>query len=57
MQQQYIKTKEGYAYNSTHPKGGVSSSKDNFVVNQTLIFQIMFCGKSPTFRVAAKHYA
>ena len=43
-------------YNSTYPKGGVSCSKDSFVVNQTLVFQIMFCGKSPALRVAAKRY-
>jgi len=43
--------------NSTYPKGGVSSSKDSFVVNQTLVFQINFCGKSPALRVAAKRYA
>jgi hypothetical protein len=41
-------------YNSTYPKGGVSCSKDSFVVNQTLFFQIKFCGKSPALRVAAK---
>ena len=40
--------------NSTYPNGGVSCSKDNFVVNQTLVFQIKFCGKSPALRVAAK---
>ena len=42
------------APNSTYPKGGVSFSKDSFVVNQTLVFQIKFCGKSPALRVAAK---
>jgi hypothetical protein len=42
------------AANSTYPKGGVSSSKDSFVVNQTLVFQIKFCGKSTALRVAAK---
>lgn len=42
------------AHNSTYPKGGVSFSKDNFVVNRTLVFQIKFCGKSPALRVAAK---
>ena len=42
------------AYNSTYPKGGVSCSKDSFVFNQTLVFQIKFCGKSPALRVAAK---
>jgi hypothetical protein len=41
------------AANSTHPKGGVLCSKDNVVVNQTLVFQIKFCGKSPALRVAA----
>ena len=35
--------------NSTYPKGGVSCSKDSFVVNQTLVFQIKFCGKNPHF--------
>jgi hypothetical protein len=44
-------------YNSTYPKGGVSCSKDNFVVNQTLVFQNKFCGKSPALLVAAKRYA
>jgi len=37
-----------------YPKGGVSCSKDSFVVNQTLVFQIKFCGKSPALRVAAE---
>lgn len=41
------------AANSTYPKGGSSCSKDSFVVNQTLVFQIKFCGKSPALRVAA----
>ena len=41
------------ACNSTYPKGGFSCSKDSFVVNQTLVFQIKFCGKSPALRVAA----
>ena len=40
-------------YNSTYPKGGFSCSKDSFVVNGTLVFQIKFCGKSPALRVAA----
>jgi hypothetical protein len=42
--------------NSTYPKGGVSCSKDSFVDNQTLVFQIKFCGKSPALLVAAKRY-
>lgn len=44
------------APNSTYPKGGVSCSTDSFVVNQTLVFQINFCGKRPALRVAAKRY-
>src|SRR5690606_11947535 len=43
-------------HNSTYPKGGVSCSKDCFVVNHTLVFQIKFCGKSPALRVAANRY-
>jgi len=31
-------------------------SKDSFVVNQTLVFQIKFCGESPALLVAAKRY-
>ena len=49
-----MQTERTAAYNSTYPKGGVSCSKDSFVVNQTLVFQIKFCGKSPALRVAAK---
>jgi hypothetical protein len=49
--------KEQRTANSTYPKGGVSCSKDSFVVNQTLVFQIKFCGKSPALRVAAKRCA
>jgi len=49
-----IETLKTAAGNSTYPKGGVSCSKDSFVVNQTLVFQIKFCGKSPALRVAAK---
>jgi len=47
---------ESRTANSTYPKGGVSCSKDSFVVNQTLVFQIKFCGESPALRVAAKRY-
>jgi hypothetical protein len=41
------------AHNNTYPKGGVSCSKDSFVVGGSLVFQIKFCGKSPALRVAA----
>jgi hypothetical protein len=44
------------AHNSTYPKGGVSCSKYSFVVNQTLVFQIKFCGEIPALRVAAKRW-
>ena len=44
--------KEARLHNSTYPKGGVSFSKDSFVVNQTLVFQIKFCGKNPALRKA-----
>jgi len=46
--------KEARTANSTYPKGGVSCSKDSFVVNGSLVFQIKFCGESPALRVAAK---
>ena len=43
-------------YNSTYPKGGVSCSKDSFVVNGSLVFQIKFCGRNPALRVAANRW-
>jgi len=42
--------------NSTYPKGGSLCSNDSFLVHQTLVFQIKFCGKSPALRVAANRY-
>jgi len=48
------RTERNTAGNSTYPKGGGSCSKVSFVVNQTLVFQIKFCGKSTALRVAAK---
>jgi hypothetical protein len=54
----YLLTEKRKAtHNSTYPKGGGSCSKDSFVINQTLVLQIKFCGKSPALRVAAKRYA
>ena len=53
---QLVDRKKQRRHNSTYPKGGVSCSKDSFVVNQTLVFQIKFCGKSPALRVAAKRW-
>lgn len=43
-----LSLKELAAYNSTYPKGEISCSKDRFVVNETLVFQIKFCLKCPT---------
>jgi hypothetical protein len=39
---------------STYPKGGVSFPFDSFMVNETFVYQMKFCGKSPALRVAAK---
>ena len=51
-----IEGQKGQTPNSTYPKGGVSCSKDSLVGNQTFVFQIKFCGKSPALRVAAKRW-
>ena len=48
---------KGCQFNSTYPKGGVSCSKDSFVVIGSSVFQIKFCGKNPALRVAAKRYS
>jgi hypothetical protein len=45
------------AGNSTYPKGGVSCTKDRFVVNETFVLLINICVESPALRVAAKRYA
>jgi len=50
----YSKSKT--ATNSNHPKGGVSCFNDSFVVTKTLVFQIKFCGNSPSLRLAANRY-
>lgn len=39
-------------YNSIFAIGMVSCSKDSFVVNGTLVFQIKFCAKNPALRQA-----
>jgi len=56
MEMTHHQTNSKAAANSTYPKGGVSCSKDRLVVNETLVFQIKFCGESPALRVAAKRY-
>lgn len=43
-------------YNSAYPKGGGSCSKDSFVANGTLVFQIKSFGKNSALRVAANSY-
>jgi len=40
-------------YNSTYPKGGISCSKDRFVVAESSVLQMQFSGKNPALRVAA----
>lgn len=50
-------TKGQRTANSSYPKGAVSYAKDSFVVHQTLVFQIKFCGKSPVLRVAANCFS
>jgi hypothetical protein len=44
------------AANSTFAIGGVSCSADSFVFNQTLVFQIKFCGEIPAHRKSANRY-
>ena len=44
----------GAACNIIYTQAGVSCSKDSFVLNQTIVFQIKFCVKSPALRVVAK---
>jgi hypothetical protein len=48
--------KEQRRHNSTYPKGGVSCSKDSFVVIETFVLLINICGELPALRVAAKRY-
>lgn len=45
------------AANCAYTKNWVSCSKDSFLINQTLVFQIKFCGKNPIFWLAAKRYS
>jgi len=45
------------AGNSTYKKLAVQCSADTFVVNQTLVFRIKFCGKNRQLLVAANRYA
>ena len=47
-------TKEQRTHNIGLAKVAVQCSADTFVVNQTLVFQIKFCGKSSAHRKSAK---
>ncbi len=49
-------TRRTTATNSTYPKGGVSCFADSFVVAESSVLRMKFCGKSPALRVAAKRY-
>jgi len=43
--------------NSTYKKLAVQYSADTFLVNQTLVLRIKFCGENRQLLVAAKRYA
>jgi hypothetical protein len=47
---------EKTAYNSTYPKGVVSSFKDSFVVKESSVLRINFSGKKPAHRKSATRY-
>jgi hypothetical protein len=49
-----LSIKELAAYNSTYPKGGVSSPLDSLVVAESSVLRTNFCAKKPALRVAAK---
>ena len=42
--------------NSDLAKGGVSCFVETFVVNQTFVLRMNFCGKNPALRQAANRY-
>ena len=51
-----MEVKEPPAITSPTQKACFRVPKTVFVVNQTLVFQIKFCGKSPALRLAANRY-
>ena len=53
MDRQTTTEKNNEGITAPTQKAGFRASYDSFVVNQTLVFQIKFCGKSPALRVAA----
>jgi hypothetical protein len=56
LQTAVLRTNSKAANNSTEPKGGVSCSKDRFVVTGTFVLLFNICGESPALRVVAKRY-
>jgi hypothetical protein len=48
-----LRQERSTGYNSTYPKGGVSSSADSFVVKESSVLRMKFSGKNPALRVAA----
>jgi len=45
------------AYKSTNSKGMASYSQGSLIVDQTLVLQIMFCGKNPATSPSCKTLA
>jgi len=43
-------------HNSTYPKGGVSCSKDKFVVAESSVLRTNFCAEKPAHRQSAKRW-
>jgi hypothetical protein len=53
---QTLVARSSTAANSTYPKGGVSFSKDSFVVAKNSVLRMKFSGKNPALRVAANRW-
>jgi len=51
------RTIESTTGNSTYKKLAVQCSADTFVVNQSLVLRIKFCGENRQLLVAAKRWA
>jgi hypothetical protein len=45
---------EAHTHNSTFAIGGVSCSKDSFVVKESSVLRMNICGKKPAHRKSAK---
>ena len=56
MKRDIFVDREARTANSTYPKGGVSYSKDSFVVAQTFVLRMNICGKNRQLLVAANRY-